>query len=164
MKTMLAAFFLSLLPCCAFSQDKAAISAAEASCGPDNHELSVTIDESRHPTPSPENGKAVIYVVQRATGTFKFAADGKWLGALKGGTYFYAVVDPGEHHLCVKGHLPLWKGLSLHQLSAKTGETYYFFVHVVAGGGYNELTLTELDSDQGKELVARSKFSSANVP
>ena len=68
---------------------------------------------------------------------------------------------PGEHHLCVKGQLPLWKGLSLHQLNAKSGETYYFFVRVVAGGGYNELTLTQLDPDQGKELVARSRFISS---
>jgi hypothetical protein len=162
MKTMVAAFFLSLPPCCAFRQDKAAISAAEAGCGPDL-ELSVTTDESRHPTPAPENGKAMIYVVQRATGTFEFGADGKWLAALKGGTYFHATVDPGEHHLCVKGKLPLWKGLSLHQLNAKPGETYYFFVHVVSGGGYNELTLTQLDPDEGKELVSRSKFISSQA-
>ena len=163
MKTIGATFFLSLLSCCAFGQDKAAISSAEAGCGPDNTELSMTTDESRHPTPAPENGKALIYVVQRATGTFKFGADGKWLGALKGGSYFYATVDPGEHHLCVKGHLPLSKGLSLHQLNAKPGETYYFFVHMLSGGGYNELTLTELDQDEGKELVARSKFSSSHA-
>ena len=163
MKTIVTAFLLSLLVCCAFGQDKAAISVAEAGCGPDNSELSMATDESRHPTPAPDNGKALIYVVQRAAGTFKVAADGKWLGALKGGHYFYAAVDPGEHHLCVKGHLPLWKGLSLHQLNAKQGETYYFFVHVVAGGGYNELTLTELDPDEGKELVARSKFSTSQV-
>ena len=163
MKTIVTAFFLSLLACCAFGQDKAAISVAEAGCGPDNSELSMTTDESRHPTPAPDNGKALIYFVQRATGTFKVAADGKWLGALKGGHYFYTTVDPGEHHLCVKGHLPLWKGLALHQLNAKQGETYYFFVHVVAGGGYNELTLTQLDRDEGKELVARSKFSSSQA-
>jgi hypothetical protein len=162
MKTIVVTFFLSLLSCCAFGQDKAAISSAEAGCGPDSTELSMTTDESRHPTPAPEN-EALIYVVQRATGTFKFGADGKWLGALKGGSYFYATVDPGEHHLCVKGRLPLWKGLSLHQLNAKQGETYYFFVHLLSGGGYNELTLTELDQDEGKELVARSKFSSSHA-
>ena len=119
---------------------------------PDNFELSVTTVESRHPTPPPENGKVMIYVIQRATGTFKFGADGKWLGALKGGTYFHAPVDPGEHHLRVRGQLPLQKGLSLHQLNAKPGETYYFF----------ELTLTRLDPDQGKELVARSRFISSH--
>lgn len=89
----------------------------------------------------------------------RFGADGKWLGALKPGSYFFASIDPGEHHLCVTGHLPLWKGLSLRELNAKPGETYYFFVHVVAGGGYNELTLSQVDTDEGKELLARAKFS-----
>ena len=47
MKTMIATFFLSLISCCAFAEDKAAIAAAEAGCGPDNIELSVTTDESK---------------------------------------------------------------------------------------------------------------------
>jgi len=162
MKIIMGTFFLSLLSCCAFGQDKAAIAAAEAGCGPDDLEFSVTTDESQHPAPTPENGKALIYVVQKATGTFKFGADGKWLGALKGGTYFYASVEPGEHHLCVKGHLPLWKGAALHGLNAKAGETHYFFINLVSGGGYLELFFTEVDPDQGKELVARSKFSSSH--
>lgn len=161
MKTIVATPCLLFLSCCSFGQDKVAIADAEAGCGPGNIELSVTTDESKHPTPAPENGKALVYVVQRAGGTFKFGADGKWLGASKNGTYFYATVDPSEHHLCVKGHLPLWKGLSLHQLNAKPGETYYFFVHVVAGGGHDMLTLTLVDPDEGKELIARSKFSAS---
>ena len=121
----------------------------------------MTTDESKHPTPIPENGKALIYVVQRAGGTYKFGADGKWLGASKNGTYFYTTVDPGGHHLCVKGHLPLWKGGYLHQLTTKRGETYYFFVRILAGGGHDVLTLIQVNPDEGKELVARSKFSSS---
>jgi hypothetical protein len=164
MKTRAAILLLSccLLTRCAFGQDKVAVSAAEAACGPRDIRFGVWPDKSQHPTPTPENGKALIYVVQRASGVMKFGADGKWLGALKGGTYLSASVDPGEHHLCTMGHLPLWKGISLHELTAKAGETYYFFVHIVAGGGYNELTLTELDPDEGKELVARAKFSASH--
>jgi len=146
----------------AFAQDKAAIAAAEAACGPQDVHFAVTVDHSVHPTPAPENGKALIYVVEIASGMMRFGADGKWLGALKPGTYLFASVDPGEHHFCVTGHLPLWKGLSLHEVTAKTGETYYFFVHVVAGGGHNVLTLTEVDPDEGKELVARAKFSASH--
>jgi hypothetical protein len=101
-------FFLSFLSYCAFVPRQGGhLSGAEAGSGPDNFEVSVTTDESRHPTPPSENGKAMTYVVQTATGTFKFGADGKWLGALQGGTYFHAPVDPGEHHLCVKGQLRL---------------------------------------------------------
>ena len=112
MKIIMGTFFLSLLSCCAFGQDKAAIAAAEAGCGSDDVEFSVTTDESKHPTPAPENGKALIYLVQNG-GTFKFGADGEWLGALKGGTYFYASVEPGEHHLCVKGSRALYKYVAL---------------------------------------------------
>jgi len=164
MKSIVAILVVSccFLSCGAFGQDKAAISAAEAACGPRDVGFNVTADKSQHPTPTPESGKALIYVVQRASGVMKFGADGKWLGALKGGTYLAASVDPGEHHLCTMGHLPLWKGLSLHELTAKAGETYYFFVHIVAGGGYNELTLTEVNPDEGKDLVARAKFSASH--
>jgi hypothetical protein len=159
MKIILAVILLSLVSSCAFGQDKAAISESEAACGPQNVQFKVKADESQHPTPAPENGKAMIYVVQRAAGVMKFGADGKWIGALKGGTYFSASLDPGEHHFCTMGHLPLWKGLSLNKLSVKPGETYYFFVHIVSGGGYNELTLSAVNPDEGKELVARAKLS-----
>jgi len=162
MKTITA--ILLLLSCCAFGpgalgQDKAAVSAAAAACGPRDVHFAVAVNHSVHPAPAPENEKALIYVVERATGVMRFGADGKWLGGLKPGTYLFASIDPGQHHLCVTGHLPLWKGLSLHEVTAKAGETCYFFVHVVAGGGYNELTLSEVGQDEGKELVARAKFS-----
>lgn len=54
---------LSGLLCCAFSQDKAAVSAAEAACWPRDVGFKATGgDESQHPTPTRENGKALIYV------------------------------------------------------------------------------------------------------
>lgn len=155
MKTIAA---ILLLSCCAFGQDKAAISAAEAGCGPQDAVFEVTPDDARHLTAAPESDKALIYVVERAQGIMRFGADGKWIGALKPGTYFFTSLNAGEHHLCVSGHLALWKGLSLHSLNAKAGETYYFLVRVL-GGGYNELSLSELDPDEGKDLVARSKLS-----
>jgi hypothetical protein len=92
----------------------------------------------------------------------KFGADGKWLGASMDGTYFFAFIEPGEHHLCATGHLPFWKGVGLHQLNAKAGETYYFFVNIVAAGDHAVLTLSQVDSDEGRELVARSKFSASH--
>jgi len=67
------------------TQDKAAVSAAEAACGPGDADFSVTADESRHPAPIPDSGKALIYVVQVALGSTRVGADGKWLGALKRG-------------------------------------------------------------------------------
>ena len=100
MKTMVATIFLSLLSCCAFGQDKAAISAAEAACGPMDVQFDVTADKYQHPAPTPENGKALIYVVQQHPGSTRIGADGEWLGGLQRGGYFSASIDPGVHHLC----------------------------------------------------------------
>ena len=61
MKTTAAIFLLSCCSCCAFGQDKAAVSAAEAACGPRDVGFNVTADKSQHPTPTPEsNGSAWI--------------------------------------------------------------------------------------------------------
>lgn len=165
MRTMVAAtFFLSLLPCCAFGQDKAAISAAEAACGPRDVGFEVTTDESQHPTPTSENGKALIYVVHEDGGTTRVGADGKWLGALKGGgrTYFSVWIDPGKHHLCAISRIGAWSHLSLHELPAKAGETYYFVTHVVGGYISDEFALSQVDPDEGKYLVAKAKFSASH--
>ena len=56
MKTMAA---ILLLSCCAFGEDKAAVSATEAGCGPQDARFDVKSDESQHPAPTPEDGKAV---------------------------------------------------------------------------------------------------------
>lgn len=158
MKTMAA---MVLLSCCAFAQDKAAIAAAEAACGPPNAGFEVTADNGRHPTPTPESDKALIYLVVRAPGLVNFGADGKWLGAVKPGTYLFASVNAGEHHLCVTSHVSLWKGLWLHSLQAKAGETYYFLARYT-GGSNSELMLIPVDADEGKDLIARSKFSDSH--
>jgi hypothetical protein len=63
MKTIVTTFLLSFLSCCAFAQDKRAISAAEVGCGPQDAKFEVKSDGSQHPAPTPENGKALIYVV-----------------------------------------------------------------------------------------------------
>ena len=156
MKTIVAAILL--LPCCAFAQDKATISAAEGACGPRAVDFKVTADKAGHSTPIPENGKALMYVVQKDSATTRVGADGKWLGAARRGTYFFASIDPGEHHLCAIGRIGLWSHVSLRELKAKPDETYYF----VAGGGEllaNEFTLNQVDADEGRHLVASAHLS-----
>jgi hypothetical protein len=160
MKTIAA---IVLLSCCAFGQDKAAVSAAEATCGPRDVGFEVSAEESRHPTPTPENGKAVIYVVQAdARGSTRVGADGKWLGALKGRTYFSASIDPGEHHLCAIVRIGPWSFVSLHELKVEPGETYYFVAHVVGEVLSGEFDLSRVDPDEGKYLVARAKFGASH--
>lgn len=77
MKFIAATFFLSLASCSAFGQDKAAVSAAEAPCGPRDRDFSVTAVESHRPTPIPASGKALIYVVPDAPDSTRVGANGK---------------------------------------------------------------------------------------
>ena len=42
----------------------------------------VKSDESQHPTPTPEDGKALIYVVADGHLTTIFGFDEKWVGAV----------------------------------------------------------------------------------
>jgi hypothetical protein len=143
MKFIAATFFLSLASCCAFGQDKAAVSAAEAACGPSDLDFSVTADESRHPTPIPDSGKALIYVVQNAPGGTRVGADGKWLGASKRGTYFSASVDRGEHHLNTRAHIGLWS-----HLEKPATQAVRFFLH--------EMRLLAVDLDNA--LLVRTRW------
>jgi hypothetical protein len=119
MKTIAAILLLPscLLSCRALGQDNVGISAAEAACGPRGAGFEVSTDDSRHPTPAPEDGKPLIYVVQESPGSTRVGADGKWIGALKRGTYFSISIDPGEHHLCAIGHIGVLNSVSLHELS-----------------------------------------------
>jgi hypothetical protein len=160
MKSNAAILLLSccFLSRCAFGQDRVAISASEAACGPRAIRFEVTADKSRHPTPRPEDGKALIYVVQKDDSSTRFAAGGKWLGALRRRTYLVASIDPGEHHLCAIGRIGIWSHVSLYALNAKAGETYYFVTE------YGELAadqfaLHQVDPDQGKYLVAWAHLS-----
>jgi hypothetical protein len=158
MKTIAAVLLLSCCSYCAFGQDKAAVAAAEAACGPRAVGFKVTADKSQHPTPRPEAGKALIYLVQKDDATTRVGTDGKWLGAMRRRTYFSASIDPGERHLCAVGRIGIWSHVSLHELNAKAGETYYFVTE------YGELipdqfTLHGVNPDEGKYLVAWAHLS-----
>ena len=100
MKTIVTTLCLSVLSCCSFGQDKAAIAAAEAGCGPQDAKFEVKSDESQHPVSTPEDGKALIYFVADGHLTSVFGVDEKWVGAVNGGRYFFVPIEPGEHHLC----------------------------------------------------------------
>jgi hypothetical protein len=84
MKTIAA---IVLLSCCALAQDKRAISRAEVGCGPQDAKYEVKSDESQHPTPTPEDSKALIYVV--ADGHLTTISDltkGGWVPSMVEGT------------------------------------------------------------------------------
>lgn len=169
MKTIAATVLLSCCSCCAFAQDKRAISAAEAGCGPQAAKFDVKSDASQHPTPTPENGKALIYVVADGHLSTVFGFDEKWVGAVNGGingtTYFFMPIDPGDHHVCamLQSALP-HRGprVSVHSLRAESGGIYYFRTRLVGISTGFVLQLDQLDSDQGRWFVAWSKFSTSH--
>ena len=84
-----------------------------------NHET----DKKQHPTPDPDSGQALIYVV-RPTGLggaiqSKLAVDGVWRGVNKGKNYFFFMLDPGEHYFCSKA-----ENRSVLAFTVDAGKTY----------------------------------------
>ena len=144
---------------------KRAISAAEVGCGPQDVKFEVKSDESQHPAPTPEDGKALIYFVADGHFTSNFGIDGKWVGAVNGGSYFFVPIEPGEHHLCAMLQSFLAQRgprVSVHSLKAEPGGTYYFRTRMVGISTGFVLQLDQLDSDEGRWFVAWSKFSTSH--
>lgn len=52
--------------------------------------------------------------------------------------------------------------VSLHQLNAKAGETYYFAVHLVEAVTSNNFAISQVDPDEGRYLVAKAKFNESH--
>lgn len=81
---------------------------APVACGPQDVAFTVSRDKSRHPTPPPPNGEALLYVFGsnrfpgwRFSGTL--GVDGTWVGAVShNGDYFTTPITPGEHVLCAR--------------------------------------------------------------
>jgi hypothetical protein len=151
-----------VLACYAFGQDRAIAPDAESdACGPREMKLEVKIDRSQHPTPTPPDGKALVYVVNQEIHD-NIGLDGKWAGANDRGTYFFVAVAPGPHHLCAYATYFGASWLSLHSLQAKAGETYYFRpIPIGDGGRGGTYALEQLDPDEGRYLVSRAKFGSS---
>jgi hypothetical protein len=162
MKTIAA---ILLLSCWALGQDKAAVAAAEAACGPRDVSFEVKADVSQHPTPAPESGKALVYVVQEDRISSRFGVDGKWVGANNRRSYFFVQIDPGEHHLCAIARLGAVHWVSVHQFKAEADKTYYFVPHIEGGAVYavdSKFDLSQVDPDEGRDLVAKAKFCTSH--
>ena len=125
----------------------------------------VKSNESQHPAPAPEEGKAMIYFIADGHLTSIFGFDEKWVGALNGGGYFFVPIDAGEHHICAMLQTLLPERgprVSVHSLKAEPGETYYFRTRMVGISTGFVLQLEQLDPDEGRWFVAWSKFSTSH--
>jgi hypothetical protein len=175
MKTALTAVFFLVVSVStsvvAAAQDQSAVAAAEAACGQTNVEFRVTNDTG-HPVPQPDAGKALVYVIEEQNlqawraQTTRVGMDGTWLGANRGNTYLFFPVDPGEHHFCVDwSSAGFERGLvSLTNLIAEPGKIYYLRARATGGRyTYPSLDLELVNSDEGKLLLALSTPSQSEI-
>jgi hypothetical protein len=167
MKTLAVTFLLSSCAICQTAM-------RDPACGPQDTAFTVTREKTQHPTPSPEGGKAMLYVI----GSSRFPGWGFWrtlavdrasVGAVNHNRdYFLLPIDPGEHHLCAQfstrtgpGLVPVFKieQTKLYYLVATPGETYYLDLHVGSRFGFD---LQLLDPGKGCRLLASSTFSASH--
>ena len=151
----------------AFAQDPDAVRNAQAACGPKSARFDVKPDPSQHPTPEPQGGEALVYVISEASGCVgcSFNAmvglDGAWLGAVTRNSYFSFTLAPGEHHVCTE-QLPAGLNHSQHlallQLNAEAGRTYFVRVRNIHDRYQQFFDFQTLDPDEGKLLLAHARY------
>ncbi len=140
---------------------------APAACGDLRAKMAVDFGGSQHVIAQPEPGKALIYFIHDNGGAIEhfhpvteIGIDGKWVGANQGSSYFFVVVEPGEHHLCAAG-----RGLELAHLTAEAGKTYYY--RTLLSTSYGDLaryfSLTPVDSDEAKYLIESFPLATAHA-
>jgi len=94
--------------------------ASQSACGSANVVFDVKVDTAQHPSPEAETDKALVYIIEDlgqcpdcyaqasllnvvsdvSGAVIKFGADGSWVRASKGDSYFFLTMAPGEHHIC----------------------------------------------------------------
>ena len=153
----------------------------EKACGPNRIKHLVRVDTKQHPTPEAPPDKALIYVVrpghavettisEQYTPTtirtsrvvtksevfqVKLAADGQWVGVNYGDTYFFFVLEPGEHYFCSR--CKFWHGLLA--LAVEAGRIYYL-QHNCGDDGFK---LSLLNEQEGQQVVAESILAISEV-
>ena len=158
-------------------------------CGPADVKFDVKTAKGPHASPAPEPGKALVFFIQddmKFEGgirpTTRFGTDGTWLGATHANSYFYAFVDPGEHHVCANWQsvhfgssfgVPKRSTAAAH-LTAEAGKTYYFRAQDITkmdhtGGEHDtevvsraEVVLEPLDADEAQVVINSFSFSSSH--
>jgi hypothetical protein len=177
---MKAALVVVLFAASAFAQDQAAATAAEAACGPKEVKFDAKQDAVQHPTPQPEAGKALVYVIEDLgqcsdcgrvslsltdvdNAVVKVGMDGSWVGASRGNSYLLISPEPGEHHMCLNWQSSLEersRAFTMTDFTAEAGKIYYFRARLFPGhSGDYSFDLDPVNTDEGRFLVASSAFS-----
>jgi hypothetical protein len=148
-----------------------------AGCGPSSVSFKVAVNKEQHPTPQPEPGKAIVYLIQQdvtdpnytsLTGgaTLKVGLDGDWIGATHGRSYLYFAVEPGEHRVCTS-----WQSIvaaatrlgSAVTVTAEPGKSYYLRAKVEERSERQpSIKLEIIDNAEGQFDVSNSGLSVAH--
>ncbi len=172
-----------------FAQGNASAPAGSPGCGEEAAKFAVNTSKGSHSV-QPEAGKALVYFIEDDSNfnsnpkpTTRAGLDGQWVGATHGNSFLYLTVDPGVHHLCAswqgRGQNTLLalrvgistgygKKVSAYRFTAEAGGTYYFLAkNILIFSGDRvpdntlDMTLTQLNSDQGQLMVDRSALSAS---
>jgi len=180
--TLVFSFVLAVLP--VLAQGSASLPAGSPGCGDDKVNFEVKTSKSAT-IPRPETGRALVYLIEDDSDfssspkpTVRAGLDGQWVGATHGNSYLYFEVDPGEHHFCASWQGRAHSGISLltgvnsgngskaaaSSFTAEVGSVYYFvakntFYQRENSSNKLDLSLTQLNSDEGQLMVSRSAFS-----
>ena len=147
-------------------------------CGAENVRFNVSTDVEKQPLPAVEAGKALVVFVQddgsfgsHPRPTTRFGIDGKWVGATHANSFFYAQVDPGEHHVCAnwQNRVELFgtpRSTAATSFTAESGKVYYIRARDMGltdrSGAFlaqPEVELESINADEGQVLMHSFAFS-----
>ena len=146
-------------------------------CGPDDLRFDVKTIDSKDGVTRPDAAKASVYFVGEVAeyvacvggcaSTVRIGLDGTWIGAIKGDSYLFFAVEPGEHHLCSGWqvhHRWTRKSIAAVTMRAEPGKIYYFLTKIHYGivdplrkGPFVELQ--SIDNAEGQALISSRKLS-----
>jgi hypothetical protein len=172
LKSMLAFLLLASFPTVGafgsvLTQDQKASDFTVAGCGPGDAQFNVKTNKKDHALPQPGSDKAAIVVLTNPgvcigpCPTMRIGIDGTWVGANKGKSYLFSLVDPGNHHVCVALQSSIKhfaKPMGALSIQAEAGGSYYFTVFISRHGGW---VFEPIDSAAGALQVASTAHSTA---
>jgi len=159
----------------AFAQGPSA--ASPSACGTESISFDVKTEKSQLGPAQPDPAKALVYFIQddgpwgnHQSATLRIGLDGEWVGAYKHNSYFFVLVEPGEHHVCVNAQRYLYHSgyqsglVALAHFTAEQGKVYYFRTQLLGGLSLRypmppHLDLDRPDSDQAKYLIGSYPLS-----
>lgn len=138
---------------------------AQSACGSMNVEFRVKSDSSRLEVPKePPSGQALLFFIQETEGRIfgeksshiaRIGIDGSWAGANHDGSDFSVPVVSGKHHLCANIQ-QVRDRVEFTSLEGEPGQVYYFRARLIETEGYVHLFFEQVDTDEGRALVAHS--------